>query len=200
MNSPSSDNGGSFDVQGSRAIRNYSSREMIARVMWRLAQPAFFLSPRILYRWRNFLLRMFGASVGSGVRIHQTSHIRYPWLFSIDDNSAIGENAIVYNLGQVTIGKRATISQNAHLCAGTHDYNDTKFPLVRSTIKVGDDCWVCADAFVGPNVILGDHSIAAARAVVVKDIPANEIFGGNPAKKIISRNIATTSGRTNGNS
>jgi len=177
----------SFDINATRAIRNYSSKEMLFRVAWRLCQPFFRLSPRLLYGWRNFLLGMFGASIGTGVRIHQTAHIRYPWLLTVGENSAIGECAIVYNLGFVSIGARTTISQNAHLCAGTHDHLDRNFPLIRSTIAIGDDCWVCADAFIGPDVVLGDRTIAAARAVVVRSTQPDVIVGGNPAKQIGTR-------------
>lgn len=177
----------SFDIDATRAIRNYTFKEMLLRGVWRLCQPLFRLSPRLLYRWRNLLLQIFGASIGTGVRIHQTAHIRYPWLLTVGENSAIGEHAVVYNLGAVSIGARTTISQNAHLCAGTHNHRDRSFRLIRSTIAIGDDCWVCADAFVGPDVVLGDRTIAAARAVVVKSTQPSEIVGGNPAKQIGTR-------------
>ena len=183
----------SFDINATRAIRNYTPKEMLARVLWSLCQPLFRLSPRLLYGWRNSLLRIFGASIGTGVRIHQTAHIRYPWLLTVGDDSAIGEHAVVYNLGAVSIGTRTTISQNAHLCAGTHDHHDRSFPLVRSNIGIGDDCWICADSFIGPDVVLGDRTITAARAVVVKSTNADEIVGGNPAKQIGMREPLSSS-------
>ena len=176
-----------FDIDATRAIRNYTPREMLARVLWRGCQPFFRISPRLLYGVRNSLLRLFGASIGTGVRIHQTAHIRYPWLLQLGDDCSIGERAVVYNLGKVSIGSRTTISQNSHLCAGTHDHRDRSFPLVRSTISIGTDCWICADTFIGPGVVLGDRTIAAARSVVVKNTQSDEIVGGNPAKKIGTR-------------
>ena len=176
-----------FDIEKSRSIRNYSSRELTARVLWCLALPLFRYSPRLFYSFRNTLLRIFGARVGSGVHIHQTAKIRYPWLFEIGNDTAIGENAIIYNLGMVSIGDRSTVSQNAHLCAGTHDHNDISFRLMRSTISIGNDCWICADAFIGPDVSIFDRCIVAARAVVVTDVPAGQIVGGNPGKQIGTR-------------
>ena len=178
-----------FDIKANRASRKYSPKEILARVVWRIFYPLYRFSPRILYGWRNLLLRIFGAEIGSKVRIHQTAHIRYPWLFSIGDNSSIGESAIVYNLGPIYIGNRSTISQNAHLCAGTHDLNDKAFPLVRASIKIGSDCWICADAFVGPHVRVGDGAVVAARAVAVKDVEEFSIVGGNPAKMIKKRSL-----------
>jgi putative colanic acid biosynthesis acetyltransferase WcaF len=59
--------------------------------------------------------------------------------------------------------------------------------LLKSPIAVGDDAWICAEAFVGPGVTIGDRAIAAARAVVVNDVPGDVIVGGNPASLIKRR-------------
>ena len=181
------DSNGLFDIEANRLSRKYPPKEIFARIVWHMFYPLFRFSPRIFYAWRNVLLRTFGAKVGLRVRIHQTSHIRYPWLLKIGDNSSIGENAIVYNLGPISIGDRTTISQNAHLCAGTHDFNQKEFPLVRASIEIGSDCWICADAFVGPSIQIGDGAIVGARAVVVKDVEPLSIVGGNPAKTLKKR-------------
>ncbi|MEP4705396.1 MAG: putative colanic acid biosynthesis acetyltransferase, partial [Hyphomicrobiales bacterium] len=94
------------------------------------------------------------------------------------------DNVILYALGNITLGKSVTISQNAHLCAGSHDYRDAAMTLTKPPITVGEGVWVCADAFIAPNTIVGERAIVAARAVVVKDVAAKTIVGGNPAKKI----------------
>jgi putative colanic acid biosynthesis acetyltransferase WcaF len=57
-------------------------------------------------------------------------------------------------------------------------------PLLKLPISIGTDCWICADAFIGPGLTIGDHSIVAARAVVVKPVPPGTIIGGNPARQI----------------
>ena len=57
-------------------------------------------------------------------------------------------------------------------------------PLIKPPIEIGDEVWVCADAFIGPNVSIGARAIIAAAAVVVKDVSNSTIVGGNPAKKI----------------
>ena len=82
---------------------------------------------------------------------------------------------ILYGLGPIRIGARSTISQGAHLCAGTHDHRRRDFPLVKAPITIGDDVWVCADAFIGPFVEIGDRAIVAARSVVMKPVAADTI-------------------------
>lgn len=128
-----------------------------------------------------------GATIGRHVHIYPSAHIYYPWMLDIGDESAIGEKSLVYNLGQVSIGAKVTISHRAHLCAGTHDYTDPALPLLRPPITIGDQAWICADAFVGPGVQIGEGAVVGARAVVFKDVAAWQVVGGNPAQVVKQR-------------
>ena len=179
-----------LDIEQNRRARKYSSREMIRRVLWTLMQPLFRFSPRPCFAWRRFLLRCFGAKLGRNVHVYPSAMIYFPWNLEAGDESAIGEYAYIYNLGRVTIGARATISHRAHLCAGTHDHTKSAFPLLRPPIFIGDQSWVCADAFVGPGVTIGEGAIVGAGAVVTKDVAPWMIAIGNPARAIKRREIA----------
>jgi putative colanic acid biosynthesis acetyltransferase WcaF len=123
------------------------------------------------------------------VHFYNSAKIYFPWNLSIGDWSAIGEDVFIYNLGSVVIGNRVTISQRAHLCAGTHDYTDTTMPLLKPPITIQDQVWVCADAFVGPGVTVSQGAVVAARAVVVKDVPPWTVVGGNPARLLKRREL-----------
>jgi len=172
------------DVSANRGARKWASREQAGRVLWALANPLFALSPRPLWGWRRMLLRAFGAKIGREVHIYPTARITMPWNIEIGDQAAVGDRVIVYALGPISIGARSTISQGAHICAGTHDISKPDRPLVKPAINIGEDVWVAADAFVGPGVTIGARAIAGARAVVVKDVKAGWIVAGNPARPI----------------
>jgi putative colanic acid biosynthesis acetyltransferase WcaF len=176
-----------LDIAANRSARKWSSRELAGRALWALAQPAFVWSPRLLWGWRNALLRLFGARIGADVHIHPSVRIAVPWRLEVGDFTALGDRVVVYSLGQVRIGKAVTVSQHAHLCAGTHDHRLTTFPLVKAPISVGDGAWICADAFVGPGVTVGEHAIVAARAVAVRDVEPWAIVAGNPARRVGAR-------------
>lgn len=178
-----------LDIEGCRRQRPYRRREYLGRILWALASPLFRLSPRPLFGWRRFLLRLFGARIGRQAHVYPSVRIYLPWNLILGEESSIGEWALIYNLGPVTIGKRATVSHRAHLCAGTHDYRDPSLPLLRLPIEIGAQAWICADAFVGPNVRVGEGAIVGAAAVVVRDVPAWQIVAGNPARVIKERKL-----------
>ncbi len=96
-----------------------------------------------------------------------------------------------YNLGTITIGQRTTISQRAHLCAGTHDYRDPAMRLLKPPSHIADDAWICAEAFVRPGVTIGEGAVVGARAVAVKDVPAWTVVVGNPAKENSEKGAST---------
>lgn len=178
-----------LDMATNRAARKYTGGEMLRRVLWMLAGPMFRFSPRPCFGWRRFLLRAFGARVGSRVNIYSSATIYYPWNLEIGNLSSIGEHAMIYNLGNISIGRQVTISQRAHLCAGTHDFEQPDFPLLKPPIGIGDQAWICADAFVGPGVKIGEGAVVGARAVVVKEVAPWTVVVGNPARFVRRRQM-----------
>ena len=165
---------------------------MVRRVAWMAGQWLFRLSPRPCFGWRRFVLRCFGARIGRHVHIYSSAHIYFPWNLQADDWSSIGEWTLIYNLGPVTIGRAATISHRAHLCAGTHDFTRADLPLLKPPITIGPQAWICAEAFVGPGVMVGEGAVVGARAVVVKDVAAWTVVAGNPARVIKQRTLAAS--------
>ena len=172
------------DVRANRDARKWSRKEQVARVFWVLALPLFRYSPRPVWGWRRGLLRLFGARVGAAVHIYPSVRLTMPWNMTFADEAAVGEGAILYALGPMRIGARATISQYAHLCGGTHAWRDPARPLVKSPITIEDGAWICADAFIGPNVRVGAGAIVGARAVAMRDVPAFTVVAGNPGRPI----------------
>ena len=171
-----------LDIAANRRARKWSRKELAGRVLWALVHPLFAYSPRPLWGWRRFLLRLFGAKIGHEVHVCQSVRISIPWNLTVKDYAAVGDRAILYALGSITLAERVTVSQGAHLCAGTHDYHAPSMPLLKLPIVVEHDAWICADAFIGPGVQVGSQAIVGARAVVTKDVAADAIMIGNPAR------------------
>ena len=168
----------------------FSFRIYLIRSLWKIVYYLLFrFTPYFFYGWRRFLLRVFGAKIGNKVHIYPSVSIEIPWKLSVSDNSVIGPHVICYNVGGVSIGKNVIVSQYSHLCSASHDYTSSLFKTIFAPIDLGDGCWICADAFVGPGRTIGPGAVVGARSVVVRDVKARTIVAGNPAKYIKDRQI-----------
>lgn len=166
----------------------FRDRSNIVVQLWWITDFFFFkLSPQIMYGWRRFLLRMFGAKIGKGVIIRPTVKVTYPWKLSIGDYSWIGDDVNLYTLGEIEIGSNTVISQKSYLCAASHDYDKPDFPIWSKKIIIEDECWLATDVYVAPGVTIGKGTVVGARSSVFKDLPAGMVCIGSPAKPIKRR-------------
>jgi putative colanic acid biosynthesis acetyltransferase WcaF len=161
-----------------------------ARVLWGVVYALFFRwSPRPCHGWRRFLLRLFGAQIGRNVHVYPSVRIWGPWNLELHDNVGVGDSVNCYSMARIIIGKDAVVSQGAHLCTGSHDYESANFQLFARPIVIGAQAWVCTEAFVGPGVTIGEGAVIGARAVVVKDMPAWMVCAGHPCAPLKPRKI-----------
>jgi putative colanic acid biosynthesis acetyltransferase WcaF len=163
-------------------------RPFVARLLWHfLGAPL--VSSRLLpiSALKAHVLRLFGAKVGRGCYFKPGIRVKFPWYLSIGDHCWIGEDAWIDNLCMVTIGSHVCISQGAYLCTGNHDWTTRNMKLFRRPIFLLNGCWVGARATVCPGVTLESNAILSAGAVTARNIPANEIWAGNPASLVRNR-------------
>lgn len=157
----------------------WTRREKLIRLAWTfLARPIWVVSPS----QRPGLIRRFGGQVGKNCAFASSVEITIPWNIRCGDNVRVGERVILYGLGPITIGDNTCIDYRAHLCAGTHDMTDSRFPLLKTPITIGSNCFIGIDAYIAPEVNLGDGCRVWPRASVYKSFPATTHLQGNPAK------------------
>lgn len=176
-------------------VSNYQSPltpgNKLGRLLWGIVWALLFRpSPRLLFGWRRFLLRCFGAKVGKGAHVYPSARIWAPWNLEMGDHSCLSFSTDCYSVDKITIGPHATVSQYAYLCSAGHDIADPHMKLTHAPITIGQGAWVCAGAFVSPGITIGEGAVVAARAVVVKDVEPWDVVGGNPAKFIKKRELA----------
>ena len=95
-----------------------------------------------LFRWRCFLLKLFGAKIEGSVYVYPSAKIWDPKNLTIYDGATIDEAVLIFNVDQISIGKRAIISRNAKLCTATHNYNIDTFNLITKPILINNDVWM----------------------------------------------------------
>jgi putative colanic acid biosynthesis acetyltransferase WcaF len=165
-------------------------------LLWQLVQNTLFAwSPRPCYGWRRLLLRLFGAQIGAAVRVRPSVRIEFPWRLAIGEHSSVGDDAWLYTLGEIRIGRGCVISQKAFLCTGTHDPDDPRMTLVVRPIIVGDGAWVGADVFVAPGVEIGELTVVGARSSVFRSMPPNMVCLGSPCQPRRPRRVCPTADR-----
>jgi len=167
---------------------NFRGKNAIVVQLWWLVQSVFFKnSPQFMYGFRRFLLRLFGAKIGKSVIIRPSVKTTYPWKVSIGDYSWIGDDVVLYSLGKIEIGKNVVISQKSYICTGSHDYLQSDFPIFAKKIIIKDECWLATDVFIAPGITIEKGSVIGSRSSVYKNIPANKICIGSPARIIRAR-------------
>jgi putative colanic acid biosynthesis acetyltransferase WcaF len=175
---------------GQNCVTPFPKREVAARWLWTFVQATIFRwSPRPWHGFRAHLLKLFGADIPEPgqVVVFPSAKISYPWRLHLQPRSMIGPFVSIYNLADITLEYGANVSQNCHLCAGTHDFNRWSMPLVTRPIMIGRNAWIAADVFIGPGVTVGELAVIGARSVVVKDMPAHMICAGHPCRPLKPR-------------
>lgn len=161
----------------------------LRRMLWNMSW--FFLfrptPKKICRRWRNTLLKIFGAKIHGYPLIYPTCRIFEPWNLEVGDMAAISDRVNIYNHAKVIIHDRAVISQDTELCTGTHDYTKDSLPLISFPITIGKNAWVTSKCFVHPGVTIGEGAVIGACSVVTKDMPEWMVCAGHPCKPIKKR-------------
>lgn len=172
-------------------VTPYSRADKVRRLVWMmawglLARP---FPKSMASGWKRGLLRAFGAKMASTAVVYSSATVFKPWLLTMDDHACLADGVDCYNAAPVHIGAYATVSQRAYLCTAGHDITDPDHHQTQAPITIGPRAWVCAEAFVGQGVTVGEGAVVAARAVCIKNVEPWAVVGGNPAKYIKMRKI-----------
>ncbi len=169
----------------------FSLKNKVVRLIWNFCYWIFFrpFNLNLFKNWRALILKIFGAKIGKHANIYASVKIWAPWNLEIGEYSCLGPGVDCYNQGKIIIGRDSIISQKTYLCASTHNFEISNFPLVLKPITIEDQVWVAADAFIGPGVKLQTGAVVGARAAVFKSVDRWSVVGGNPAKHIKQRKV-----------
>ena len=169
--------------------KNITYKNKILRLLWRTIWICLFRpSPRLCHRWRIFLLRLFGAKIGSHSFVYPSVQVWAPWNLEIGNNSCLSHFVDCYCVDKVYLGHNVTVSQYSFLCTASHDYNEVNLPLIAAPIRIEDHAWITADVFIGPGVTIGEGAVVLARSTVIASVQPWLVMGGSPIKKINTRN------------
>ena len=170
-----------------RTLKYFKSRRdfnLITIAFWWLISNVIFVNAFTPISLRPTILRIFGATVGTGVSIRRGVRVHFPWNLVIGDDCWIGEEVWFINHEKVTIGSDVCISQRSIICSGGHDYRSASLEYAHKPVTIKDGAWVCLDAKVLPGVTIGECSVISAGEIVRKSLPDYSMLVGGKARTI----------------
>ncbi len=143
------------------------------------------------YRTPEELRELFSELIGR--KVDDSFGILPPFNADYGQNIKVGKNVFInsgccfQDQGGIEIGDNVLIGQQVVIATLNHDLNpQRRANMLPAPVKIGDGVWVGAHATILAGVTIGDGAVIAAGAVVTRDVPANTVVGGVPAKIIKS--------------
>lgn len=141
-------------------------------------------------KFRQFCAKLIlGDRCGEWVNIEKG--VKFGDGITLGNYSGIGENSLITS--NVTIGEHVMMGRECLTFPANHSFDDISMPMdsqgfcESKPIVIGNDVWIGARVTILPGVHIGNGCIIGAGAVVTKDVPDYEIWGGNPAHFLKSR-------------
>ena len=138
---------------------------------------------------RHAILKQLLGALGEGSVLRPPIRCDYGYQTFIADRTFANWGLILLDVGRITIGDDVQIGPNVQLLTATHPIE----PEPRRAkwegsqpITIGNNVWLGGGVIVCPGVTIGENTVVGAGAVVVKDLPANVVAVGNPARGIRS--------------
>ena len=133
----------------------------------------------------KLLSQITGSEIDESVAVFTPLYINYGKNTKIGKNVFINFDCVFLDLGGITIEDNVLIAPKVSLLSEGHPVSPgERKSLVPGHIYIRKNAWIGAGATILPGVTIGENSVVAAGAVVSKDVPANTVVGGVPAKAI----------------
>ena len=138
---------------------------------------------------RRQLLEQLLGEVGEGTEIRPPFYVDYGAHISFGARCFANFGLMALDVAAITIGDDVQIGPNVQLLTPTHPIEPEprrqKWEAAQP-ISIGDNVWVGGGAIVLPGVTIGENTVVGAGAVVARDLPANVVAVGNPARVVRS--------------
>lgn len=140
------------------------------------------------HRIRKTWIKSRLGHLGSKTNFLMGVEFRDPKNISLGNNCVVNKNVLLDGRGgKLTVGNNVDIAQETNIWTLEHDVHDDYHQSKGGNITIEDYVWIASRVTILPGVTIGRGAVIASNSVVTKDIPAMEIHGGVPAKKIGDR-------------
>ena len=129
------------------------------------------------------LMRKIFPTMGDNSIVNTPLTAIRPHMVNIGKNVVVMPGCLMMSAGGITIEDGAMIAANVQLISNNHDLYERQV-ITCKPVHIGKNAWVGAGATILPGVTIGDNAVVGAGSVVTKDVEADTIVAGNPAKLI----------------
>ncbi len=134
---------------------------------------------------RDLLSQITGSEIDQSIAVFTPLYINYGKNTKIGKNVFINFDCVFLDLGGITIDDNVLIAPKVSLLSEGHPVSpNERQSLVPGHIHIMKNAWIGAGATILPGVTIGENAVVAAGAVVAKDVNANTVVGGIPARSI----------------
>jgi acetyltransferase-like isoleucine patch superfamily enzyme len=134
---------------------------------------------------RELLSEITGYSIDESTTIFPPFHVNFGRFITIGKNVFINHACSFLDMGGITIEDQVLIGPRVNIVTENHPLDPVdRRALITQPVVIKRNAWIGAGATILPGVTIGEHAVVAAGAVVSKDVPANTVAGGIPAKFI----------------
>jgi len=140
-------------------------------------------------RVANYVFKLiFGVNGDVPWSVHFTTRVTHPQRISfgegVERSFMVSGNCYIQAGNGIEFGSGTMFGPGVKIISANHDSRDFRHWLPAPPIRIGERCWIGANAVILPGVNLGDRVVVGAGAVVTRDVPAGRTVVGNPARDL----------------
>lgn len=134
---------------------------------------------------REALLKALFGTTGERLTIEPPFYCDYGVNIHVGENFFMNFDCAILDCARVEIGRNVMCGPKVQIYTATHPVDAAervKGPELARPVIIGDNVWIGGGAIICPGVTIGANTTIAAGSVVIRDIPANVVAGGNPCR------------------
>ncbi len=139
------------------------------------------------YEARAEAIKNLFGSTKENVYMEPNFRCDYGYNIHVGENFYANFDCVILDVCEVRFGDNCMLGPGVHIYTASHPLNPVernKGPEFGVPVTIGNNVWIGGRAVINPGVTIGDNAVIASGAVVTKDVPANTVVGGNPARVI----------------
>ncbi|MBZ2195568.1 sugar O-acetyltransferase [Occultella gossypii] len=134
---------------------------------------------------RAFLSELTGRTIAESVTVFPPFYCEFGKNLTFGENVFVNMGCTFQDTGGISIGDGSLIGHGSTLTTLNHGVDPARRgDMIPAPVVIGRSVWLGANVTVVPGVTIGDGAIVGAGAVVTKDVPANTIVAGVPARVV----------------